>query len=166
MTAITHRPQWDASSTPAYRIAALLLGVGTLHFVAPKQFDGIIPVELPGPARFYTYASGVAELVIGALLLPLRTRRSGGVGGGRVVPGGVPWQRQHGPVVVGQAVADAHLRAGPAATANSDDHRRAQGRPQLLSGLSQHRGQLAMVRQRIRYDRLPGSHVVKSRAHQ
>jgi uncharacterized membrane protein len=75
MTAITHSPQRDASRTLAYRIAALLFGVGTLHFVAPKQFDGIIPVELPGSARFYTYASGVAELVIGALLLPLQTRR-------------------------------------------------------------------------------------------
>jgi uncharacterized membrane protein len=75
MTAITHSPQRDASRTLAYRIAALLFGVGTLHFVAPKQFDDIIPVELPGSARFYTYASGVAELVIGALLLPLQTRR-------------------------------------------------------------------------------------------
>lgn len=75
MTASTHSPQRDASRTLAYRIAALLLGVGTLHFVAPKPFDGIIPVELPGSPRFYTYASGVAELVVGALLLPLRTRR-------------------------------------------------------------------------------------------
>ncbi len=75
MTAITDSPQRDASQTPAYRIAAMLLGVGTLHFVAPKPFDGIIPVELPGSARFYTYASGVAEVVIGLLLLPLRTRR-------------------------------------------------------------------------------------------
>lgn len=75
MTATTARPHRDASRTPAYRIAALLLGIGTLHFVAPKPFDGIIPDELPGSPRFYTYASGVAEIVIGALLLPLRTRR-------------------------------------------------------------------------------------------
>ncbi len=75
MTAITPSPQRDASQAAAYRIAALLLGVGTVHFVAPKPFDEIIPVELPGPARFYTYASGVAELVVGALLLPLQTRR-------------------------------------------------------------------------------------------
>jgi uncharacterized membrane protein len=75
MTAITHSPQQDASRTLAYRIAAMLFGVGTLHFVAPKPFDDIIPAELPGSARFYTYASGVAELVIGALLLPLQTRR-------------------------------------------------------------------------------------------
>ncbi|HZC90292.1 MAG TPA: hypothetical protein VE400_06450 [Mycobacterium sp.] len=75
MTAITPRPQRTASQAPAYRIAALLLGVGTVHFVAPKPFDDIIPVELPGSPRFYTYASGVAEIGIGALLLAPRTRR-------------------------------------------------------------------------------------------
>jgi uncharacterized membrane protein len=75
MTVITPRPQRDASQAPAYRIAALLLGIGTVHFLAPKPFDDIIPVELPGSPRFYTYASGVAELGIGALLLPRRTRR-------------------------------------------------------------------------------------------
>ena len=75
MTAIPHSPQRDASQTLAHRLAALLLGVGTLHFVAPKPFDGIIPVELPGSPRFYTYASGVAELSIGAALLMRSTRR-------------------------------------------------------------------------------------------
>jgi uncharacterized membrane protein len=75
MTAITPRPERGASQAPAYRIAALLLGVGTIHFVAPKPFDDIIPAELPGSPRFYTYASGVAELGIGALLLVPRTRR-------------------------------------------------------------------------------------------
>ncbi|GFG68010.1 membrane protein [Mycobacterium kubicae] len=67
----------DPGATGAYRIAALLLGVGTLHFVAPKPFDGIIPAELPGSPRFYTYASGVAELTVAALLLPRQTRRLG-----------------------------------------------------------------------------------------
>jgi uncharacterized membrane protein len=75
MTAITQRPHGDASQAPAYRIAALLLGIGTVHFVAPKPFDDIIPAELPGSPRFYTYASGVAEVGIGALLLAPRTRR-------------------------------------------------------------------------------------------
>jgi uncharacterized membrane protein len=75
MTAITPRPEPNASQAPAYRIAALLLGVGTVHFVAPKPFNDIIPAELPGSPRFYTYASGVAELGIGALLLVPRTRR-------------------------------------------------------------------------------------------
>jgi uncharacterized membrane protein len=75
MTTITPSPQRDASQTLAHRLAALLLGVGTLHFVAPKPFDGIIPVELPGSPRFYTYASGVAELSIGVALLMRSTRR-------------------------------------------------------------------------------------------
>ena len=66
----------DTSQTAAHRIAAMLLGAGTLHFLAPKPFDDIVPAELPGDARLYTYASGVAEVSIGALLLPRRTRRS------------------------------------------------------------------------------------------
>lgn len=65
----------QAARTAAYRVAAMLFGVGTLHFVAPKPFDDIVPAELPGSARFYTYASGVAELAVGALLVPQRTRR-------------------------------------------------------------------------------------------
>ena len=58
-------------------MGAGLLGMGVLHFVAPKPFDTIIPEELPGSARFYTYASGVAELGVGALLLAPKTRRLG-----------------------------------------------------------------------------------------
>jgi uncharacterized membrane protein len=75
MAAITHSPQRDASRTSARRLAALLLGVGTVHFLAPKPFDEIIPVELPGSPRFYTYASGVAELGVGAALLVPRLQR-------------------------------------------------------------------------------------------
>ena len=51
--------------------------MGVLHFAAPKPFDDIVPAELPGSQRFYTYASGVAELATGALLLAPRTRRIG-----------------------------------------------------------------------------------------
>lgn len=71
-TAVTER---DATQLAAYRVAAMLLGVGTLHFVAPKPFDDIVPAELPGNARLYTYGSGVAEVAVGALLVPRRTRR-------------------------------------------------------------------------------------------
>ncbi|MEW2481102.1 DoxX family protein [Mycobacterium sp. NPDC051198] len=70
-------PQRISSAPTAQRMAALLLGMGTLHFVAPKPFDSIIPAELPGSARFYTYASGVGELATGALLAAPRTRRLG-----------------------------------------------------------------------------------------
>jgi uncharacterized membrane protein len=62
--------------TTAQRMAAMLIGIGAVHFLAPTPFDTIIPAELPGSPRFYTYASGVAEIAIGAALVPRRTRRS------------------------------------------------------------------------------------------
>ena len=77
MTSPPPELQQIASPAPAYRLGAMLLGMGTLHFVAPKPFDAIVPAELPGSARFYTYGSGVAELASGALLLAPRTRRVG-----------------------------------------------------------------------------------------
>jgi uncharacterized membrane protein len=55
----------------------MLVGMGVLHFAVPKRFDTIVPAELPGSARFYTLASGVAEGATGALLLVPRTRRLG-----------------------------------------------------------------------------------------
>lgn len=67
----------SVSQKPAYRMAAMLIGIGVGHFVAPKPFDTIVPAELPGSARFYTYASGVAEVGVGAMLLAPRTRRLG-----------------------------------------------------------------------------------------
>jgi uncharacterized membrane protein len=69
--------QQHAKPTPAYRLAALLLGSGVAHFAMPKPYDTIVPAELPGSQRFYTYASGVAELAAGALLLSPRTRKLG-----------------------------------------------------------------------------------------
>ncbi|KUH93042.1 hypothetical protein AU190_06715 [Mycolicibacterium acapulense] len=77
MTSPPPELQQMASPSRAYRMAAGLLGIGTLHFVAPKPFDDIIPAELPGSPRFYTYASGVAELGVAGLLLAPKTRRFG-----------------------------------------------------------------------------------------
>lgn len=53
--------------TPRFLIA-LLAGAGALHFIKPEPFDGIVPPGLPGEARTYTYASGVAELTAAVLL--------------------------------------------------------------------------------------------------
>jgi uncharacterized membrane protein len=77
MTTLPPELQQITSPAPAYRMGAMLMGIGTLHFAAPKPFDDIVPAELPGSARFYTYASGVAELGTGALLLSPRTRKLG-----------------------------------------------------------------------------------------
>jgi uncharacterized membrane protein len=77
MTTPVPELQQIANPKRAHLMGAGLLGMGVLHFVAPKPFDTIIPEELPGSARFYTYASGVGELATGALLLAPRTRRLG-----------------------------------------------------------------------------------------
>ncbi|OBG41256.1 MULTISPECIES: DoxX family protein [Mycolicibacter] len=77
---MTATPSGQRSAATAARgLAGLLLGAGAGHFVFPQPFDAIVPPELPGSARMYTYASGVAELVIGALLLSPRTRRKAGL---------------------------------------------------------------------------------------
>lgn len=60
-------------------IIGALLGLGPLHFFAPKPFDRIVPPSLPGPARLWTYLSGVAEIGVGTLLVIPRTRRLGGL---------------------------------------------------------------------------------------
>lgn len=59
-------------------LAAMLISIGVLHFVAPKPFDEIIPEEIPGDPRTLTYASGVAEIGLGAALLAPKTRRAAG----------------------------------------------------------------------------------------
>lgn len=56
-------------------LAGLLLSIGTLHFLVPKPFDSLIPKEIPGDPRTLTYASGVAEVAIGAGLLVPATRK-------------------------------------------------------------------------------------------
>lgn len=66
-----------AESSRGVKMGSWLIGMGTLHFVAPKPFDTIVPTELPGSQRFYTLASGVAEVGVGGLLLAPKTRRVG-----------------------------------------------------------------------------------------
>ncbi|WP_329570994.1 DoxX family protein [Kitasatospora sp. NBC_01266] len=58
-------------------LGGLLIGAGVTHFAAPRQFDATVPRALPGSPRTWTYASGVAELAVGAAVLAPRTRRLG-----------------------------------------------------------------------------------------
>ena len=90
MTSPPPELQQIATRAPAYRLAAMLLGVGTLHFVTPRPFDAIVPAELPGSPRFYTYASGVAELSTAGLLLSPRTRKVGALAAIAVLLGVYP----------------------------------------------------------------------------
>lgn len=90
MTSPPPELQQIAGPSPAYRLAALLLVSGVAHFLIPKPYDSIVPAELPGSQRFYTYASGVAELASGALLLSSRTRRLGALSAVAVFVGVFP----------------------------------------------------------------------------
>lgn len=67
-----------AKAVRYWAMPAALGAMGVLHFVAPKQFDGLIPPELPGSRRTWTYGSGVAELAVAVLLANRDTRALGG----------------------------------------------------------------------------------------
>ncbi len=74
---VTPIVETDRERNARMRLALMLLLMGTLHFVAPRPFDKIIPRWLPGRPRAWTYASGVWELASGTLLAMPRTRRIG-----------------------------------------------------------------------------------------
>jgi uncharacterized membrane protein len=65
------------SDRSAKALAAFLAGAGISHFVVPKFYDEIVPHRLPGPPRFWTQASGVAELACAVAVARSSTRRSG-----------------------------------------------------------------------------------------
>lgn len=67
-------PESDRS---ARLLAGLLASAGVAHFLAPRQFDAIVPRSLPGEPRTWTRVSGVAELVLAAGIALPRTRRVG-----------------------------------------------------------------------------------------
>lgn len=68
----------EASRTSRLALAALLLGTGSLHFVATSSYERIVPRALgAGNAHTIVLVSGVAELAAGALLASSRTRRLG-----------------------------------------------------------------------------------------
>ena len=70
--------------TERWNVIAIVLGLfvtmaGVMHFVNPEFFDDIVPPWLPPSERFWTYASGVAELVVGPMLFWRRTRARGAI---------------------------------------------------------------------------------------
>lgn len=64
-------------------VVAVVMGLavtfaGVMHFANPDFFDAIVPPWLPPSERFWTAASGVAELIVGPALVWPRTRRRAG----------------------------------------------------------------------------------------
>jgi uncharacterized membrane protein len=76
---VTSNTQSAGGAIEAKVLAAILAGIGVLHFASPKMFDESIPDVLPGNPRVYTYLSGVAEFVLAPGLLIPRTRRVSGL---------------------------------------------------------------------------------------
>ncbi len=74
----------------ARSLTRMLAAAGVLHFVAPKQFDTIVPRPLPGPRRRWTYLSGVAELGVAAAVAAPRTRRWSGLAAAALFVGVFP----------------------------------------------------------------------------
>ena len=60
-----------------FLLAVFFLVAGTLHFLKPKPYVATVPDVLPRKLEI-VYASGVAEIAGGALVLPERTRRAAG----------------------------------------------------------------------------------------
>ncbi|MFM1906041.1 MAG: hypothetical protein RIT32_837 [Actinomycetota bacterium] len=47
----------------------MLIVTGSVHFINPAAFNPIVPPFLPGEPVLWTYLSGIAELVVAAMLL-------------------------------------------------------------------------------------------------
>ena len=58
-------------------LTGFLTFAGVAHFLAPQVFDPIVPEQLPGTQRAWTYGSGVAELAVAAAVAAPGTRRLG-----------------------------------------------------------------------------------------
>ena len=74
----------------ALSLAGFLAAMGTLHFLAPKPFDSIVPRALPGSPRAWTYLSGAAELAVAAAVAHPRTRRAGALAAAALFVGVFP----------------------------------------------------------------------------
>lgn len=75
---------------PAPALAALLVGAGVTHFAMPAFYDTMIPENLPGTPRTWTYGSGAVELAVGAAVLVPSTRRYGALAAATLFLGVLP----------------------------------------------------------------------------
>ncbi|MDN5581389.1 MAG: DoxX family protein [Corynebacterium sp.] len=54
--------------------ATVFGGAGVLHFAQRRFFDSIVPEELPGEQKYWTWGSGVIELALAAAIANPSTR--------------------------------------------------------------------------------------------
>lgn len=66
---------WEHRAAPV--LGAFMLFAGITHFTNPDFFNEIVPPWLPPSEAFWTYLSGVAEIIVAVLLFRRSTRRAG-----------------------------------------------------------------------------------------
>lgn len=66
------RVKWQIAF--CYLMGLFYTGAGLNHFLNPRTYLSIMPPWLPAPVSL-VYFSGIAEIVLGLLLLPVKTRR-------------------------------------------------------------------------------------------
>lgn len=71
----TSSPTWESRASLV--LGAFLLFAGITHFTNPDFFNEIVPPWLPPNEAFWTYVSGVAEIIIAVLIFRPSTRRIG-----------------------------------------------------------------------------------------
>ena len=71
---MTPSPFWNRI---AIVTGLFILFAGVMHFASPGFFNDIVPPWMPLGRSFWTYVSGVAELIIGVMILRPSTRRRG-----------------------------------------------------------------------------------------
>lgn len=69
--------KWE--DVAAIVMGAFVLFAGVSHFTNPDFFNEIVPPWLPPSEAFWTYLSGVAEIVIALMILRRDTRRAGAI---------------------------------------------------------------------------------------
>ena len=71
---MTPSPFWNRI---AIVTGLFILFAGVMHFASPGFFNDIVPPWMPFGRSFWTYVSGVAELIIGTMILRPSSRRRG-----------------------------------------------------------------------------------------
>ena len=76
---LASKPSSARRDVVALGLGGFITLAGIMHFANPDFFNDIVPPRLPLSESFWTYASGVVELVVGPMLLWRRSRRWGAV---------------------------------------------------------------------------------------
>jgi len=69
----------DGAARAPRLLCAFFVAAGVNHFAQPRPYEAIVPPALQSHASAVVAISGVAELLGGVAVLPVRTRRLGGL---------------------------------------------------------------------------------------